>query len=90
MAVEYNILHYTEGTQSLCCYATWMKNFIYYVEQQYEDDTAPYLGIWCHTVADELKKYSAYLIHSTETTVAKIHFEDEQLATLFFLKFSES
>jgi hypothetical protein len=64
-----------------------MKNFINFIKQKYE---VPQVELWDVCVLEELAEYSAYISNDDGFTITKLYFEDEQLATLFFLKFSES
>lgn len=67
-------------------YTKWMTNFMQYVTQVHGIDHNA--SSWDELVAPILAEFSAKLCHGTTLNSFGIHFENDEAATLFFLKFS--
>lgn len=87
MAIEYNVYDCDGFVSSTSLYMKWMSNLLVYVEQQ-DSNSDYFFDIWDNSVTKELKEYSAHIVHDDVYPFVKIIFENEELATLFFLKFS--
>lgn len=87
MAIEYSIYNLDASGNTFFVYTNWMKNFINFVEQQ--DGDCMFNDVrWKQLINAALSDYSATMIHDFTNVSTRLRFENEELATLFFLKFS--
>jgi hypothetical protein len=82
MTIEYSIY---KG--HFFVYTDWMKNFVDVVEQQDGSDIFDDQR-WKQLIDSALSDYSATMIHDFTNISTRLSFENEELATLFFLRFS--
>jgi hypothetical protein len=67
-------------------YTHWMRSFLSYINGQITHTITA--EEWDCMVKNELNTFSAKMLYDNNTGRDILRFEDEQYATLFFLKFS--
>jgi hypothetical protein len=90
---QFSILTHTSvnDVPSKISYNVWYVNFVDYVEQQYISDVGVLYDheTWVEKMDYELSKWSAVTLRDDQDDPLNvIRFENDELATLFFLKFS--
>lgn len=88
MSVDFPIFEQDQsGFIQIVVQPKWKKSFIEFVNRQFDNSAIPN-NLLNVAVARELEKFSATLYYDLESAMPRIIFEDEEMATLFFLKFS--
>lgn len=86
MGIEYQVYDYDGIGNSWYPYTRSISNFLEHVKQQ-GNNAENYFDIWSKSVNIELRHYSARIVDQWGTS-AIIKFDNDELATLFFLKYS--
>lgn len=87
MSIDFPIFEQDLEFTRILVHTKWMKSLLDFVNHRFDDSAIP-THLLDSAVACELAKFSATFYYDIESGLPRIVFENEELASLFFLRFS--